>query len=170
MFFLISFVMMSLTSFAQEGHHGLDYGINLGYGFKVGTEGDDGRPLASLNVGKRFNEHFYVGGEFGVIISSLRTGKEETRYLPLLAVGRVYSNNSKVSPFTEGKVGFIFNTQADNGGQAHQIGFAISEGLAIKASNKFDIDLSAGYGHMFGLEHTGSKGCILLTAGFKCHF
>lgn len=161
----------------QGGHHGLDYSFGLGYSFMTSNEAnDDGAPGATIAIGKRLNSNFYIGGEVSGYVPSLITnrefGNDSQWFIPIMVDCRAYiPNNSKLTPFSELKAGFIFNTEYDNGGQSNHVGFGLMQGLSIELNNQLDLDISGGYAHRFhvGGEDIVSRGFVVMTVGIRFH-
>ncbi len=156
-------------------HQGLDYGLNGGFDFVLNApQGDDGRPVVALTIGKRFNKNFYLGFEGSFIISKYHNWNQDNRLIPMMVAARAYYPfGGKVVPFNELKTGFVLNTEGGDAGETNYVGFGVSQGLEIELSKKFALDLSAGYGHLFRVDKDGGQGTnvsgMMLKIGFIIH-
>ena len=176
----VTLVTSVFVNAQEDGHHGLDYGFSLGCSFMTtneqGESHNNGVPGATISIGKRFNSNFYLGGEVSGFVPSLtqigKFSKGSYWYIPIMLDARAYIPNSgNLTPFTQLKAGFLFNTEYDNKGESNHLGFGLMQGLSIKLSDGFDLDLSGGYLHRFhvGGDDTGSKGFVVMNLGVRFH-
>lgn len=162
----------------QEGHKGLEFGIDMGYNFA--TKGGDGAPFIGFTLGKKFNKNFYWG--IGADVN-LPTG-DANLMLPLTTDFRVFLpiNGTNITPYLQFSTGYVFNFADDFeikvGRHSEKfimpnfIPIQVLPSVQIPLSGRVDFNFGIGYTHYIpvgGSSGYKANGAVTLAAKFGFH-
>lgn len=162
----------------QEGHKGLDFGIDMGY--NIATKGGDGAPFIGVTMGKKFNKNFYWG--IGADVN-IPTGNANFA-LPLTTDFRAYFpiNGTNITPYLQFSTGYVFNFADDEEvhvGKYHETIYApnfipiqVLPSVQIPLSGRVDFNFGIGYTHYIpvgGSSGSKASGAVTLAAKFGFH-
>lgn len=157
------------------GHKGLDFSVELGYGFP--TKGDGGITTVDLGLGKRFTKNFYWGIGTGLYLPT-KGGKP---MIPLFTDLKAYFpiNGTAIVPDITARLGYVLNTEDDItvkiGKQTQTYEspnytmLQVIPGIQLPLSLKADFNLGVGYTHMFPSGGGNGSGYFTVKLGFNFH-
>lgn len=161
---------------AENGHKGLDFGIDMGC--HIGTEGGGTSPFVGLTLGKRFTKNFYWGIGAGV---NIPTGDGYVQ-VPITTEFRAYFplEKTKITPYMQVSTGFVYNTAGDEEfgkgryrvtvKKSNFVPIQILPSVMIPLSGKVDFNLGVGYTHYVAVGGDAkSSGAVTIAAKFGFH-
>lgn len=161
---------------AENGHKGLDFGIDMGC--HIGTKGGGTSPFVGLTLGKRFTKNFYWGIGAGV---NIPTGDGYVQ-VPITTDFRAYFplEKTKITPYMQVSTGFVYNTAGDEEfgkgryrvtvKKSNFVPIQILPSVMIPFSGKVDFNLGVGYTHYVAVGGDAkSSGAVTIAAKFGFH-
>lgn len=161
---------------AENGHKGLDFGIDMGC--HIGTKGGGTSPFVGLTLGKRFTKNFYWGIGAGV---NIPTGDGYVQ-VPITTEFRAYFplEKTKITPYMQVSTGFVYNTAGDEEfgkgryrvtvKKSNFVPIQILPSVMIPLSGKVDFNLGVGYTHYVAVGGDAkSSGAVTIAAKFGFH-